>query len=284
VPPEPGDRPARPTGEVAKAPASRRNLLVVAALVVVLLGAGGWFLKSRWSKLFPNTEPAARATPSVVQTPITRANELYKQGKRAVAIAQLKRVPPASPYYEEAQALIGQWEQEEAGTHAASGPSPEQQARRTELLAQARQAASQRRYLAVGPLLDQAATIAPLTEDERGLRDEADKALTPLKEARTLLHEEEYERSLRGLWLVLDKDSGNNDAKSLLAAAYYNLGVMRLQQGKPDEAETNLKEALNLAPTDAEAQRLLQLAQTYKERNPDLLFRIYTKYLNPRPL
>jgi tetratricopeptide (TPR) repeat protein len=220
----------------------------------------------------------------VVQTPITRANELYKQGKRAVGIAQLKRVPPASPYYEEAQALIGQWEQEEAAAQTPGGPSPEQQTRRADLMTHARQAAAERRFLAVGPLLSQAATIAPLSDEERGLRDEADKALAALKEVRTLLHEEEYERSLRGLWVVLDKDAGNNDARNLLTSAYYNLGVMRLQQGKPDEAETNLKEAAGLSPADGDVQRLLQFAQTYKERNPDLLFRIYTKYLNPRPL
>jgi len=83
---------------------------------------------------------------------------------------------------------------------------------------------------------------------------------------------------------VLDKDKENPDARLLLTTAYYNLAVISLQQGKPEEAENNLKEAANLTPADAEVQRLLQLAQTYRERTPDLLYRIYTKYLNPRPV
>jgi len=34
----------------------------------------------------------------------------------------------------------------------------------------------------------------------------------------------------------------------------------------------------------ADVERLLRFAQTYQQRNPDLLYRIYTKYLTPRPL
>ncbi len=285
VPPEPGEERARPdVGKPRPAP-SRQRLLVVAAGVLVLLLAGGWFLMSRWQSIFPNTDAASsRATPAVEQTPITRATELYKQGKRAVAIAQLKRVPPASPYYEEAQALIGQWQQEEARTQAPGGPSSEQLAKRDALVEEARRAAADRHFLAVGPLLAKAAAIAPLTEDEQALSDRAQAALEPLKSVLSLLRAEEYDRSLHDLWVVLEKDSGNADARLMLTTAYYNKGIISLQQGKPDDAEENLKEAASLTPDDVEVQRLLQLAQTYKERTPDLLYRIYTKYLNPRPL
>lgn len=283
VPPEPGAERPR-VAPVAAKPAPGRRMLFLAAGLVVVLG-GAWFLVTRWSSLFPNTEaPPVAAKPASEQTPITRATDLRRQGKRAVAIAQLKRVPPSSPYYEEAQALIGQWQQEEAATMAPAGPSPERVARREELLAQARQAESERRFLAVGPLLEQAAAIAPLSEDEQLLRDRARNALEPLKSTLTLLRAEEYDRSLRDLWVILEKDSGNADARTLLTAAYYNKGVLSLQQSKPDEAEENLKEAAELSPADAEVQRLLQLAQTYRERNPDLLYRIYTKYLSARPL
>ena len=284
VPPEPGDERPRPAAVPIKAPASRRNLLVVAAGVLVVVLAAGWFLMTRWSSLFPNTEPPPRAAQAPEQTPITRATELYKGGKRAVAIAQLKRVPPASPYYEEAQALIGQWEQEEGATQASTGPSAEVIAKREALMQQARKAADERHYLAVQPLLAQAAAIAPLNEDEQALGERAAKAVEPLKGALSLLRAEEYDRSLRDLWVVLEKDSGNADARTMLTAAYYNKGVLSLQQGKPDEAQDNLKEAAGLMPGDADVERLLQFAQTYQQRNPDLLYRIYTKYLTPRPL
>ena len=284
VPPEPGAERARPVAVAAKAPASRRNLLVAAAAVLVVVLAAGWFLMTRWGSLFPNTEPQQRAAQAPEQTPITRATELYKGGKRAVAIAQLKRVPPASPYYEEAQALIGQWEQEEGAAQTAAGPSPEVLAKREELMQQARKAEGERHYLAVEPLLAQAASIQPLNDDEQALRERAAKAVEPLKGVLSLLRAEEYDRSLRDLWVILEKDDGNADARMMLTTAYYNKGILSLQQGKPDEAESNLKEASGLMPADADVERLLQFAKTYQQRNPDLLYRIYTKYLTPRPL
>jgi len=284
VPPEPGQERARPVPVPVKQPPSRRTLAMVAAVVVVVLLAGGWFLKSRWSSLFPNTEAPPTATPALEQTPITRATDLYKQGKRAVAIAQLKRVPPASPYYEEAQALIGQWQQEETAATAPTGPSPELLAKRGEIVAAAQQAESERRFLKVGPLLDQAAAISPLAEDELAMRERANAAIEPLKSMLTLLRAEEYDRSLRDLWIILEKDPANADARQMLTIAYYNMGVLNLQQGKPDEAETNFKEAADLSPDDQQVQRLLRFAQTYKERAPDLIWRIFTKYVGPRPV
>jgi tetratricopeptide (TPR) repeat protein len=285
VPPEPGTERARPLPAAAvKAPASRRTLLIAVAGVLVVLLAAGWFLMTRWSTLFPNTEPPPRQTTAAEQTPITRATALYKGGQRAVAVAQLKRVPPASPYYEEAQALIGQWEQEESGGQQAAGPSPEQVAKRDALIEQARQAEGERRNLAVAPLLAQAAAISPLSDDEQALGERAKKAIEPLQPILTLLRAEEYDRSLRDLWVVLEKDTGNTDARLMLTTAYYNKGVLSLQQGKPDEAEENLKEAAGLSPGDVDVERLLQFTRTYQARNPDLLYRIYTKYLTPRPL
>ena len=285
VPPEPGDERPRPAPEKVKQPRSRRTLLTAAAAVLVVVLAAGWFLMTRWGSLFPNTEvPPTAATPAVEQTPITRATDLYKQGKRAVAIAQLKRVPPASPYYEEAQALIGQWQQEESVAQAPTGPAPEVLAKRDGPVAEARQAEAGRHFLAVEPLLTQAAAIAPLSEDEIELRDRAQKAVEPLQSLVTLLRAEEYDRPLRDLWIILDKDSGNSDARTMLTTAYFNKGVISLQQGKTDEAEEDLKEAASLSPGDHEVERLLHFARTYQERTPDLLFRIYTKYLTPRPL
>jgi tetratricopeptide (TPR) repeat protein len=285
VPPEPGeDRPRAVPGKVKQPPSRRTLLMAVGGVLVVVLGAG-WFLMTRWSSLFPNTEsPSTAATPAVEQTPITRATELHKEGKAAVAIAQLKRVPPASPYYEEAQALIGQWQQEEAAAGAGAPPAPDQLAKREALLGEARQAEAGRRFLVVQSLLTQAAAIAPLSEEELALEERARQAVEPLEGTLTLLRSEEYDRSLRDLWVVLEKDSGNADARHMLTTAYYNKGILSLQQGKPDEAEDNLEEAAALTPADGDVQRLLHLAQTYQERAPDLLYRIYTKYLTPRPL
>jgi tetratricopeptide (TPR) repeat protein len=282
VPPEPGQvakRPAPPP--IAAAPESRRTLLIAGVGILVVLLAAGWFLRSRWSSLFPNTDEAP-AVQAPQQSPITRATQLAAEGKRPMAIAQLKRVPPPSPYYEEAQALIAQWEAEEAAAQSPTGPSADQIASREALVAQARTAQGERRYLRVLPALAQAATIAPLSPEEEALKLEAEEALLPLKLPLELIRNEESQQALRELWLKLEADPGNADARELLVTAYFNMGIGSLQGGRTEDAAAHFREAAQLAPNDADIQRARLLAETYQERQLDLLYRIYVKYLTPR--
>ena len=284
VPPEPGQvamRAAPPP--ISAAPESRRTLLIAGVGILVVLLAAGWFLRSRWSSLFPNTDEAPVAQ-APQQSPITRATQLASEGKRPMAIAQLKRVPPPSPYYEEAQALIAQWEAEEAAGQVPTGPSVEQVASREALVAQARTAQGERRYLRVLPALAQAATIAPLSPEEEALRLEAEEALRPLELPLKLIRNEESQQALRELWLKLEADPGNADARELLVTAYFNMGISSLQGGRTEDAAKHLREAAQLAPGDGDIQRARMLAETYQERQLDLLYRIYVKYLTPRKL
>ena len=284
VPPEPGQvarRPAPPP--ITAAPESRRTLLIAGAGILVVLLVAGWFLRSRWSSLFPNTDEAT-VVQAPEQSPITRATQLAAEGKRPMAIAQLKRVPPPSPYYEEAQALIAQWEGEEAAAQSPTGPSTEQLARRDSLIAEARAARGQRRFLLVGPALAQAAAIAPLSREEEALRLEAEEALQPLELPLKLIRNDESQQALRELWLKLEADPDNGDVRAMLVTAYYNLGIGSLQGGRAGDAAAHFAEAAELAPEDPDVQRAHLLASTYQSRQPDLLYRIYVKYLNPRKL
>ena len=52
-----------------------------------------------------------------------------------------------------------------------------------------------------------------------------------------------------------------------------------LQRADAVKAAEKFKEALNLAPNDAVLKRHMQFAQTYQERQKDLLYKIYVKYL-----
>ena len=65
----------------------------------------------------------------------------------------------------------------------------------------------------------------------------------------------------------------------MIIDCYYNLGVRDLQHADPGKAAEKFKEAKKLAPDDAGVNRQLLFAQTYLERGPDLLYRIYVKYL-----
>ncbi len=261
-------------------PAGRGRFLTIAAVVALLVLAGGGFLWMKWSSFFPNTvEIVEPDVPEV--TPIERATAQYDEGKRSAAIAQLKRLPPASPYYQEGQTLIAQWEAEAA---AEAGPTEAQLVERQGLIDRARLLNQQQRYWESIPLLDRASMIAPLEGEDARERQTAATALEPFQGQITLLREAEYDRALRDLWLAREEDPSNSVANHLLLASYFNLGVRGLQQGRVDSALESFEEASRLAPEDEDIQRHLAFARSYERRSQDLLFRIYAKHLTPRPI
>ncbi len=65
----------------------------------------------------------------------------------------------------------------------------------------------------------------------------------------------------------------------MIVDSYYNLGVRSLLHNEVAKAVQQFGEAKTLAPDDPEIKRQLVFAQTYLERGPDLLYRIYVKYL-----
>lgn len=288
VPPEPETAAEEPAPspeekESEEAPSSRKNLILAAAGILVAVLAVGGFLWFRSGSLFPNTESAeapAPSPPAEAATPIERATELFEEGKTGVAIAQLKRLPPASPHYEEAQALLSRWETGEEETEEAL--SPEIAARRDALLGQARELQAEGRHLEAIERFREARAIEPLEEEERSLLRESEQAIVPLEPMIALVRSGEYDRALRDLWLRREENPGDPMVTDLIADSYYNLGVRSLQQGRPAEAKDHFTEVLNVTPEDEAAQRLFELADTYESRDRDLLFRIYVKYLAPR--
>ena len=78
---------------------------------------------------------------------------------------------------------------------------------------------------------------------------------------------------------VCEEDASNADINRLIVDSYYNLGVRDLQRGRPDLALRKFEEALNLRPDDSTLKRLQAFSATYQDRNEDLLYRIFVKYL-----
>ena len=285
VPPAPGEAPRRaapaePRPEPsAKAAGSRRNHLVAAVAILVVAGAVGGFLWFRSGSLFPNTDvPADSGAPPPETNPIERATQLFDEGRTGVAIAQLKRIPPSSPFYEEAQALLSRWETSEP----MAGPDPAETARREGLVTTADAAFTEGRYLEAIPLYREAGQIAALSPDEAARLTAAEDAVRPLEPLLSLIRAGEYDRALRDLWLRQAENPEDAVVRRLLADSYYNLGIRSLQQGRPEEARDHFDEALQVAPDDEAIRRLRELADTYDERQRDLLYRIFVKYLAPR--
>jgi tetratricopeptide (TPR) repeat protein len=273
APPPPRTRPAEPRR------ASRRPVLVIAALGILVALTAAWFLYSNWTRFFPNAAGQAVLSQQTTRAdPIARAQGLHVEGNTAMAISQLRRLPPAHPKYAEAQALIAQWETV-LEDETESGPSEEQLATRDELVVRAKRAFSRQEFLEAEELLNRASQAAPLDESGEALRAEVGERLEPLRSEIQIFRQGEWTYALRNLWRRHEEDPENLDVLRLMVNSYYNLAVRDLQRGDPDAAAENLREASSLAEDDSEVTRLLDFSETYTTRPPDLLYRIFVKYL-----
>jgi tetratricopeptide (TPR) repeat protein len=128
---------------VKKSPFKSKSFLAIAAVGLIAALGGSWYLFKNRDKYFPNA--AQEAPTTTAPDPVARANGLHEQGRTSIAIAQLRRLPPDHPQYDEAQALIASWELELAPVDVGpGGPSPQELARRESLVAEAPPSCSQR--------------------------------------------------------------------------------------------------------------------------------------------
>jgi Tfp pilus assembly protein PilF len=65
----------------------------------------------------------------------------------------------------------------------------------------------------------------------------------------------------------------------MMVDAYYNLSVAQLQRNDAAGARERLREARALDRDDPMLERLERFAATYERREPDLLYRVFVKYL-----
>jgi tetratricopeptide (TPR) repeat protein len=243
---------------------------------VVLLGvlAAAWLLYSRRDGLFPNSEIAESVQPADVLAP---ARALQAQGETAQAISRLRAVPESHPQRAEARSLIAQWETllEEPD----SAPSEEDLARRIDLIETARVAAGADRHTQAVDLLKEAAAIAPLDPAAADLAAASQEQLEGLGPAIDRFRQGDWEYALPDLWRARETDPGNRTVERLIVDSYYNLAVRDLQRRDVGLAGEKLTEAANLAPEDADLQRLQRFVDQYRGRSLDLRYRIFVKYL-----
>jgi tetratricopeptide (TPR) repeat protein len=296
VPPEPGEQPVQAPERPAKrmvaardGSRARRLFFLIGGAVLVLALVGGWFAYQNWDRLFPNSQEEAPLS-TLSQDPIARAERLHRAGKTAIALHQLRRIPPADPHYAQAQKLIAEWggapvagtpAPPPAGQAPAQPPvavSPENERRRL-LLAAARQAYAETSYLKALRRLEQAGSIARLEGEDAQLLADTRKRLAPLAKEIEYFRQREWEYILRELWLKHDNDPSNRDVTQLLVDSSYNLAVRDLQRNDATKAAAWLADAVKLDPNDDVLRRHYLFAQTYEQRPKDLLYKIYVKYL-----
>ncbi|MEO1088281.1 MAG: hypothetical protein AAFY88_28965, partial [Acidobacteriota bacterium] len=260
-----------------------RRLIGLAAGVGLLLVATVGFLVMKWDDFFPNTDQTVQAPPPRVD-PIQRANKMFEAGKIENAILLLEKLSPDDGSYQEAQALLAQWKAmvETPPEAEPTGPSEEMMERRALLLGAARDAYGIGAFIRARKYFDRAGKILPLETDDLALRRECDYKLEPLETYLSGFQNAAYEEILPGLWRELDDDPENPDLRMLIIDSYYNLALTDLQRGNPGGAGTKLEDALELAPENEELKRLKLFADSYASKTPDLLYRIFVKYLPSR--
>lgn len=307
VPPEPpGQEKAAPERKPARKAAARdggrarRLFLIVGGAVLVLALAGVWFFLQNREKLFPNSQEteAPAAASSAKSDPVDRAERLHKTGRTAIALSQLKRIPQSDPHYARAQKLIAEWSGGAAPAATAPGATapgsapgtavppaaatPELATRRSSLLEAAHQAFSGQSYVRAFSALQQANAIARLDGADAQLLAETQRKLEPLTKQLAGFRDHEWEVIIPDLWRMHESDPANRDVTQMIVDSYYNLAVRDLQRADAQKAAEKLQEALNLQPNDETLKRHMVFAQTYQERQKDLLYQIYVKYLQYR--
>ncbi|MCM2270521.1 MAG: hypothetical protein NDJ75_10495 [Thermoanaerobaculia bacterium] len=288
VPPEPGDaretkRPALEGFAVKRKRGVRLTpaFLGIGGAVLVALGVGGWFLATNWSKLFPNAPAPVATAPSDTAAVVARAKKLHEDGKTAVAIAQLRRIPPQDASYAEAQSLVSQWEKL-VEQPVEAGLPPELAARQADLVRRAEAAMAAGETFVARRLLAEATTVAPLSGPAAELSATVEQRAADFAEELAFVRDGDHERALNRLWRRHEADPADKDVRRLMVDAYYNLGLADLQRGDPRAARAKLREARQFDREDPLLERLDRFCAAYEKREQDLLYRIFVKYLPAR--
>jgi tetratricopeptide (TPR) repeat protein len=286
---------SKPTTAAAPAPRrplDKRFLIALGGALLLTVAVGAYYL------LRPSGGKTGAAGAGGGPS-LEHATMLFRDGKLAETIAELKQIPAENPDYARAQRLLASLTKKNAGAAGGDGASPSGSAEAAgsdaskpaagpppeavQMRADGEKALSEKRYIDALKSLNMAApsyqsdpTFAPLV----GQASEKVAELTP---AVKLYNEGEYETAVPILWRIFQQDRANQDARSYLLRSYYNQGVAQLQNGLYPKAVESFTEVLDIAPEDTDATRHKKFAQRYLKGDLDLMGRIYVRHITQRP-
>ncbi len=288
----PGLEPAAPGGEKAARPGGKgridvRMLLAAAAVLLAIVAGGAYFFLRGKSAAGPATAggpsskagaPGGRTASS--EDPFQKAQVLFDSGKIDDAIAVLAKLPDSDPRHNEALFRIEKMKSSAAPTPGPAAPSA---AQLDEMRAAGLAAMASSRYIDALKNLDPVVKARPQDAEVAAATQRAHEQVEALRNASKSYNENDYESAIKLLWDLRRGDAKNQDVEEYLVNAYYNSAVQSLQAGNMAKAAAAVKEATDLRPGDAEAQRLLRFARKYPRGATDLLSRILIKHLTLRP-
>ncbi len=278
-----------PAERAPRRPLDRRFLGALGVALLLAIGVGGYFMMR---------SPRGRTNPTAQEggPSLEHATSLFREGKVAETIGELRQIPPEHPDYARAQKLLASLTKKaEAGAApgsagsaaetggekaaAAAGPPPEAVQEREE----GEKALAEKRYIDALKSLNLAAPAYqqdPTFAQFLGAASEKVNELTP---AVKLYNEGEYDTAIPILWRLYQADRNNQDARSYLLRSYFNQGVAQLQNGLYPKAVESFKEVLAIDPSDADAIRHKKFAEHYLKGDLDLMGRIYVRHVQQRP-
>jgi tetratricopeptide (TPR) repeat protein len=267
------------------------RVLLAGAVVILAAVAGGtyFFLRGK-----PAPQPAHEAASPVkpggpgrpgetsASTPdaFQKAQALFDAGKLDEAIGVLAKLPESDPRHNEALVRIEKMKSSAAPTPGPAAPSA---AQLDEMRAAGFAAMSTSRYIDALKNLDPVVKARPEDVEAATATQRAHERVEALRSASRSYDEKDYDSAIKLLWELRKGDPKNQDVEEYLVNAYFNSAVQSFQSGNIPRAATAVKEATDVRPGDAEAQRLLRFARKYPRGATDLLSRIFIKHLTLRP-
>lgn len=276
------------TPRAPRRPMDKRFLLALGGALVLAVAVGGYLL------LRPgpggSTTPPAQGGPS-----LEHATMLFREGKVAETVAELRKIPAGHPDHGRAQKLLASLTRDAADTETSPGDASEPAtgekppapggpaAEALQQRAEAERALSEKRYidaLKSFALAAPAFSGDPTFTQSMGAASEKVNELTP---AVKLYNEGEYDTAIPILWRIVQADRSNQDARSYLLRSYYNQGIAQLQNGLYPKAVESFTEVLAVDPADTAAARHKKFAERYLKGDLDLMGRIYVRHIQQRP-
>ncbi len=264
-----------------------RVLLGAAVFLLAAVASGTyWFLRVRPASRPENAgaSPVKGGGPSVPRAPgedaFQKAQALFDAGRIDEAIFVLAKLPESDPRHTEALVRIEKMKSSAAPTPGPAAPSA---AALDEMRIAGFAAMSSSRYIDALKNLDPVLKARPQDAEAAAAAQRAHEQVEALRSASKSYNEADYDSAIKLLWELRKGDPKNQDVEEYLVNAYYNAAVQSFQAGNIPKAMIAVKEATDIRPGDAEAQRLLRFARKYPRGATDLLSRILIKHLSVRP-
>lgn len=262
-------------------PGGGMNPMLVGVAVVVLAGLGfGAYKMFHKPPPPPPPPPRTAAANTVGAEAIGKATPLYEQGRTEEALQLLLAVPETDPKHNEVLAFIEKIKTSAPPPPPAAAPSA---AALDEMRIAGLAAAKASHYIDAVRSLDPVVKARPEDSEAAQSLQRAREQVAALGSAVKAYNEQDYETATKLLWALKKSDPKNQDVEEFLFKSYFNEAIQDIQGGNTAKAIEAFKEAAQLRPSDAEAQRHLQFAKKYARGQNDLLSKIYVKHLTPRP-